>query len=91
MPYVYVDEIPEGAEEADVVERDLLDSVADERDAALSKAESLAAELDDTKRKFAEAVLDGATIKRKQEEDVELEREPMTFENLFRGRVRHAD
>lgn len=64
MPYVYVEELPEGTEEADVVARTDYDSVVEERDQtitqrdeALQRVAEAERETRDTKAKYAEYVL----------------------------------
>ena len=61
MPYVYKEILEDPVTEADVIERDILDSVADERDNAIAERdnayaqiESLQVELDNVKKKFAD-------------------------------------
>ena len=92
MPYVFVDEVPEGMELADVVERaeheSLLDSLKtaeNMRDDAIQKAEELEKELHEQKRKYAETFLS----KPKQNsiplnnDFVEPEHAPQSFAELF--------
>lgn len=64
MPYVYYDELPEGAEEADVITREDYDAIVSERDSvisqrdeALSQVEEAHKEVRDTKAKYADAIL----------------------------------
>lgn len=97
MPYVYMDELGEGMVEADVVERDIADSIADERDAAVTERdsllaanESLARELDDAKAKFANAFLSSPEkMKSNQADDAKEEGKIQSFDELFKGRNKY--
>ena len=64
MPYIYVDELPEGTEEADVVSREDYDSVATQRDEfesqrddALAQIEEARSQVREAKAKYADMVL----------------------------------
>lgn len=64
MPYVYYDELPDGATEVDVVPRADYDSVVSERDAtaqqrdeALGQIEEARREVRDAKAQYADAIL----------------------------------
>lgn len=66
MPYVFYEELPEGAEEAQVVEQSVFDSVQTSyeeacaaRDDAIEKLTRTHDELRDYKAKYAKVVLDG--------------------------------
>lgn len=104
MPYVYVEELLEGMEEADVyqadefgaLKSDLEEAVA-ERDelrevneGLVSERDSLAAELDDAKTKFANAFLSSPQkAKQVQAEDARTEDRPSDFNSLFAGRNKY--
>lgn len=99
MPYVYRDELLEGETAADVVERDVTDSIADERDAAIKardaaigERDSLMRELDEAKAKFANAFLTTPVqAKAAQAEDARKESRIQTFDELFKGRNANAN
>lgn len=64
MPYIFVENLPDGTEEADVVSRTDYDSVVEERDntitqrdEALQRIATAEQEMRDTKAKYAEYVL----------------------------------
>lgn len=64
MPYVFMEELPEGFEEADVVERSELDSITTERDearqqrdSAIERAEQAEGDLQAQKEKYANTFL----------------------------------
>ena len=102
MPYLYVDELPEGQEGADVrsvdeyyaleIERDTAVGARDELQRAYDELsgerDSLAAELDDAKTKFANAFLSSPQkAKARQAEDMRSEdAAPKTFDTLFKER-----
>lgn len=101
MPYVFVDELAEGQEEADVYSPDDYNAVMMERDTAIGQIEdfrnqvreltgerdSLMGQLDDAKRKFADSFLtSAASVKKAQNDDVRSESTPSTFDTLFRER-----
>ena len=103
MPYVYYDELPEGAEESEAYSPDDYNALMMERDTAIGRAEeferqvseltgerdSLMGQLDDAKRKFADSFLSSpAKMKRTQREEMREEESPSTFDTLFRGRNR---
>ncbi len=65
MPYVYYDELPEGAEAADVVSHEHYDTLAEElaatveqRDQALQTLEDSRRETREAKAKYAKFILD---------------------------------
>lgn len=67
MPYIYVEEVAEDMEVADVVERSEYDKVIEERDAyekqrddAIAKVSDAEKEVRDTKAKYADYILGGA-------------------------------
>lgn len=101
MPYVFVEELEEGQEEADVrsaedysaleAERDAVVSERDELqgnyDSLVAERDNLAAELDNAKTKFADSFL-SSTQKMKQniQTDNANDSKPMTFDQLFKER-----
>lgn len=102
MPYVYVDELQDGMEEADVRSADEysalqmeLDTVIGQRDEfqrsideLTGERDGLAAELDDAKRKFADSFLSspGRAKSTQRSEMRSEEAAPKTFDSLFKGR-----
>lgn len=93
MPYIEVEVVPEGTEEADVVSRTDYDAVVQERDAtieqrdtALGRITEMERTVRDTKAKYAEAVLNSGTAKQtstKEEEKVPEPKLKMTTGQLF--------
>ena len=101
MPYVYVDEVDEGIEAAEVVGIDEfrevtdenerlnveIDELVSERNSLAESNEKLATELDDAKRRFANAFLTTPErIKSATATEVREESEPVTFDSLFAQR-----
>lgn len=101
MPYVYVDEVDEGSEAAEVIGLDEFRNVSEEverlnveidelvtdRNSLAERNERLATELDDAKRRFADAFLTTPErIKSETATEVVEESEPVTFESLFEQR-----
>lgn len=101
MPYVFVEELAEGQEEADVLEatsyRELqtsLDAMTAERDElqrsydeAVSERDSLEQELGEAKTKFANAFLSSPQkAKNVAAGEVREQEKPMTFATLFAER-----
>lgn len=88
MPYMFVEELPEGAEEADVVpSSDYLNTVEERRN-ALSSVESLGdklkardAALDSLRQKYADAVVNASRVIDTEEDDGNMEAQ--TFDNLW--------
>lgn len=92
MPYIYKENLEDTEIEADVVERDIADSLASERDTAiterdnaLQQVESLKIELENAKKKFAETVLNpreysrsSGTTQKKNEPSL-----PVSYKSLF--------
>lgn len=83
MPYVYKEILDDGDKAADVLERDLVDAIADERDEAKSQVETLTNErdslqeqLNSAKRKFADAFL--SSPQRAEHEDKPKDPEPVS-------------
>lgn len=101
MPYVYVDELGEGQEAADVRSADEYNALEMERDTVIGQRDefqrqvdeltgerdNLASELDDAKRKFANSFLTSQQgIKSSQSREMRSEESPATFNSLFTGR-----
>ena len=88
MPYIFVEELPEGAEEADVVpSSDYLNAVEERRN-ALSSVESLGDELkardaalDSLHQKYADAVVNAYRVIDTEEDDAIMEAQ--TFDTLW--------
>lgn len=101
MPYVFVEELEEGQEEADVRSAEDYSALEAECDAAVSRCDelqgnyesmvaerdNLKAELDNAKTKFAESFLSSTQkMKRIIETDNANDSKPMTFDQLFKER-----
>ena len=101
MPYVYVEELAEGQEEADVRSADDYNAIEMERDTIIGERDALqreledmtgqrdglAAELDDAKRKFADSFLSSPNkMKQENRDDLRHEDTVSSFDQLFRGR-----
>lgn len=91
MPYVFVEELGDGQEEADVVERTQFDEVMESlhtaetmRDSAIQRAEQSERDLAAQKRKYAETFLSKPPIQQgsKNEPDIPQFR-PQTFDDLL--------
>lgn len=91
MPYIYVEEVPEGTEAADVVEQKHYDALAeelataaDQRDEALQQLAESRKETRAAKAKYAKYILDGGTKDKDEDQKPEAPRvEGMTVEKLF--------
>lgn len=91
MPYIYVDELPEGTEAAEVVSQENYDTLADElaatvgqRDEALQHLEESRKETRAAKAKYAKYVLDGGgTREAEKEPEVQPKAHGMTVDRLF--------
>lgn len=88
MPYVFYEELPEGLEEADVVERSELDSLTEElnnareqRDQAISRAETAEDGWEKAKQKYADTFLSRKPPKSDPEP---LNLQPQTLMELFK-------
>lgn len=88
MPYIFVEELPEGAEEADVVPSSDYTTAVEERRNALSSVESLGDELkardaalDSLRQKYADAVVNASRVIDTEEDDAIME--PQTFDSLW--------
>ena len=101
MPYAFYDELPEGVEEVEAYSPDEYNALAMEWDTAIGERDalrldletmtqardSLAMQLDDAKRKFADSFLSSpAKMKAVQERDLRSEDQPKTFDTLFKER-----
>lgn len=91
MPYVYYDELPEGMEESNVVDRaeheTLLESLRTAesmRDAAIQRAEDFESQLHEQKKKYAETFLSKSPAPKGHEPVKEPNSTPQTFEDLFK-------
>ena len=97
MPYVFMDELPEGMEEATVYSEEDYNDVAARLEQAQGENTELAAERDDlareldaAKTKFANAFLSSPQhAKCVQAREVHPEDSPSTFETLFAGRNKY--
>lgn len=91
MPYIYVDEVPEGTEAAEVVSQENYNSLADElaatvgqRDEALQHLEESRRQTREAKAKYAKYVLDGGTKDKDEDQKPEAPKaEGMTVGKLF--------
>lgn len=88
MPYVYYEELPEDAIAANVFGEDEYNGVVEERnqlsvelESANSRIVEVTGELDEAKRRFADAFI--ARREPPKPEPKELQEEPRTLENLF--------
>lgn len=88
MPYIFVEELPEGAEEADVVPSSDYTAAVEERREALSSVESLGDELkardealDSLRQKYADAVVNASRVVDTEEDNAIME--PQTFDTLW--------
>lgn len=101
MPYVFMEELEEGYEEAEVKSVDeynalqlsldtmtgAMDELQRKYDELSGEKDNLASELDDAKTKFANAFLSSPQkAKDRQREEMREEERPMTFNELFTGR-----
>ena len=97
MPYVYMDEVPDGMEEAAVYSEEDYDGVTAQLEQAQAENAELAAERDDlareldaAKTKFANAFLSSPHhAKQVQAQEVREEDKPSTFDTLFAGRNKY--
>lgn len=101
MPYVFKEVLDEGDVEADVFEASAVEELQsriedlegeaartlEEATALKVERDDLRGQLDDAKRKFADAFLSSPErAKGVQADDISKDSQPMTFEQLFRGR-----
>ena len=97
MPYVYMEELPDGMEEATVYSEEDYDGVTAQLERAqaentelATERDNLASELDAAKTKFANAFLSSPQhAGQVQAQEVEEEDSPSTFETLFAGRNKY--
>ncbi len=91
MPYIYVEEVPEGTEAAEVVSQENYDSLAEElaatmgqRDEALQHLEESRRQTREAKAKYAKYVLDGGTKDKNEDQKPEAPKaQGMTVGKLF--------
>lgn len=93
MPYIMVETLPEGVEEADVVTREEYDAVVAERDSnarqrddALERIVTAEQEVRDTKAKYADAILTMGQKHQSEKPNKDTVVKPklsMSSENLF--------
>ena len=92
MPYIYTENLDDTELEADVVERDIADSLANERDTAISErdnalqqVESLKIELENAKKKFAETILNPIEYSRSSSSMPKKDEasQPVSYKSLF--------
>lgn len=91
MPYAYYEELPEGIEAADVVDRSEYDAViterdeiATQRDGAIERAESAEADARKAKEKYANAFLTTPNrVKEEQKANVKKDSGVQSFAQLF--------
>lgn len=101
MPYIFVEELTDEQEAADVVSREEYEAIIQERDNAVSEKETLQTNLDETivdrdrlseelnsaKTKFANAFLSSPQhAKDVQKSEMAEEETPKTFRTLFEER-----
>ena len=96
MPYIEVEELPEGAVEADVVAREEYDSLAeelgntsDQRDSLITQVTDLESSLKEEKSKFAKAFLEarssaGAPKEPGHPKEPEPPKHKTTYDSLFK-------
>ena len=97
MPYVYMDELPDGMEEAAVYSEEDYDGVAalleqaqSENTELAAERDNLARELDAAKTKFANAFLSSPQhAGQVQKQEAREEDMPSTFDTLFKGRSKY--
>lgn len=91
MPYIYVEEVPEGTEAAEVVSQENYNSLAEElaatmgqRDEALQHLEESRRQTREAKAKYAKYVLDGGSKDKDEDQKPEAPKaEGMTVGRLF--------
>ncbi len=86
MPYIEVEELPEGVSAADVVPREDYEAVVGERDAtatqrdeALTMLENARKEVRDTKARYADAILTAGTKAQTSTEEGKAETRPAKY------------
>lgn len=90
MPYVFYEEVPEGAEEADVVTRENYNLMVDERDELATQNASLAESLEqansktrEVQKKYADALLGSQQKQREQPKPKTEKLAAQSFSELF--------
>lgn len=99
MPYVFMEELGEGMDAADVYSADDYnaivterDGLVAERDALIGERDSLTNDLNDAKTKFANAFLSSPQqAKQSNAEDMRREDTVLSFDELFTGRSGNAN
>lgn len=90
MPYVYMDELPDGMEEATVYSEEDYNGVTAQLEQVQTERDNLASELDAAKTKFANAFLSSPQhAKQVQKQETKEEDMPSTFDTLFKGRNKY--
>lgn len=90
MPYVYMDELPDGMEEATVYSEEDYNGVTAQLEQVQTERDNLARELDAAKTKFANAFLSSPQhAKQVQKQETKEEDMPSTFDTLFKGRNKY--
>lgn len=91
MPYIMVEEVPEGMEAVDVIERSEYDSVVTERDQyqqqrddALARIEKAEADARDAKAKYADYILGGTSHKSNEDTPKKVEHGALNARDLFK-------
>lgn len=93
MPYIYIEEVADGMEVADVVERSEYDKVVEERDAyekqrddAIAKINDAEKEVREAKAKYADYILSGSNQQQKPTESKKIEHGALSARELFKGK-----
>ena len=94
MPYIMVDEVPEGAEPVDVVERSEYDKVIEERDSYAKQRDDAIARIGeaeqavrDTKAKYADYILSGSSNTAKGgQSSITVQHGALSARELFKGK-----
>lgn len=81
MPYIYVDALEDGQEEAFVYTPEAYDAVVEAREQAIADKSRLEGELVEAKTRFADAFLSSPQARRPP--DPEPAEQPKTFSSLF--------
>lgn len=90
MPYVYMDELLDGMEEATVYSEEDYNGVTAQLEQVQTERDNLARELDAAKTKFANAFLSSPQhAKQVQKQETKEEDMPSTFDTLFKGRNKY--
>lgn len=90
MPYVYMDELPDGMEEATVYSEEDYNGVTAQLEQVQTERDNLASELDAAKTKFANAFLSSPQhAKQVQKQETREEDMPSTLDTLFKERNKY--